>query len=49
MLWLALSGAASLLERGTSLMEVPPAVYTEEKENDNVLRQESDAIPRRNP
>jgi len=48
-LWLALSGAASLLERGTSRMEVPPAIYTEEKENDDVLRQESDAISRRNP
>jgi hypothetical protein len=42
MLWLALSGAAILLERSTSReQEVPPAVFIEdEEEENNVLRQQ---------
>ena len=44
LLWPALSGGAILAERLTSKPpenEVPPAVYFEEPEDSNVLRQES--------
>lgn len=48
LLWLAMSAGASLLEQATSRHEqVPPAIYTEEKENGDVLWQESDAVARR--
>jgi Protein of unknown function (DUF1360) len=41
LLWLAFSGAAILLERATSReQEIPPAVYTEDEEEKDVLRQQ---------
>jgi hypothetical protein len=44
LLWPALSAGAILLERATAKGEIPPKVsYTEDKENDHVLRQEEDA------
>jgi len=43
LLWPALSGAAVLLERATARPEAtPPAMYMEDKESSDVLRQESD-------
>ena len=45
LLWPALSGAAILLERLTSPPEEPPpAIYTEDKEGEDVLRQEQGTI-----
>jgi hypothetical protein len=39
-LWPALSGGAIMLERISSQNEsAPPVIYTEDKENENVLRQ----------
>lgn len=44
-LWPALSGAASLLERLTAReRQPPPAIYSEDKEAENVLRQEQGSI-----
>lgn len=49
LLWPALSGAAILLERITSReRQTPPAAYTEDKEGEDVLRQEQDTISTRN-
>jgi hypothetical protein len=45
LLWPALSGGAILLERLTSRREEPPpAIYTEDKEGEDVLRQEQGTI-----
>ena len=44
LLWLALSGAAALLERATAPADpAPPAMYLEDKEPSDVLRQEPDS------
>jgi len=44
-LWPALSGAAILLERLTSREgQSPPAVYSEDKEGEDVLRKEPGAV-----
>jgi hypothetical protein len=46
LLWPALSGAAILLEQLTSRKEQPPpAVYTEDKEDQDVLRKEPGTVP----
>jgi hypothetical protein len=45
LLWPALSGGAILLERLTSREEQPPgAVYSEDKEEEDVLRKEPGAV-----
>ena len=45
LLWPALSGAAILLERLTSReVQPPPAIYTEDKEREDVLRQDEDSV-----
>jgi len=45
LLWPALSGGAILLERLTSREEPPlPAVYTEDREEEDVLRKEQGAV-----
>jgi len=44
LLWPALSGAAILLHRATTRGVIePPAMYLEDKESSDVLRQESDS------
>jgi hypothetical protein len=44
LLWPALSGAAALLQRATTSPDsTPPAMYLEDKEPSDVLRQESDS------
>ena len=49
LLWPALSGAACLLERLTSHEgQAPPAVYTEDEEEKDVLRQKQSTISARN-
>jgi hypothetical protein len=46
LLWLALSGAACLVERLTLHEgQAPPAAYVEDREASDVLRQEQGAIP----
>jgi len=45
LIWPALSGAAILMERTTSREgRAPPAIYTENEEEEHVLRQEQDTI-----
>ncbi len=44
LLWPAISGAAILLQRSRAKLEsAPPAIYLEDKEPSDVLRQESDS------
>src|SRR5947199_5705800 len=49
LLWPALSGAAILLERATVRPAAdPPAVFFEDKEGSDVLRQEGGSVPDQN-